>query len=348
MDIADKYTQAYRELSQEVHDAGLIQRRYWLSWAMIVGWTLTLAALIVLVFILGVTWFQLLMAAGIGAVMAQLGLLAHDAAHRQLFASRRWNEWTARIIACLLVGISYGWWMNKHNSHHGYPNQVGKDPDIDSRVLAFTPEATDRRTGLRAKLAKRQGWFFIPLLFLEGLNLQAQSLKMLLTKPKVPYRVPETLMILVRHTAYFVLIFTILPLGMAFTSFGLQVGFFGLLLGGAFALNHIGRPTVAADMRIDFLHRQVVMSRNIKDGPFVRFFMGGLQYQIEHHLFPIAPRASLPAVQSIVRKYCSRYDIPYEERHVAEASRTVLAYLNQVGLKHRDAFTCPLVQRYRI
>lgn len=226
MDIADKYTQAYRELSQEVHDAGLIQRRYWLSWAMIVGWTLTLAALIVLVFILGVTWFQLLMAAGIGAVMAQLGLLAHDAAHRQLFASRRWNEWTARIIACLLVGISYGWWMNKHNSHHGYPNQVGKDPDIDSRVLAFTPEATDRRTGLRAKLAKRQGWFFIPLLFLEGLNLQAQSLKMRLTKPKVPYRVTETLLILVRHTAYFVLIFTILPLGMAFTSFGLQVGFF--------------------------------------------------------------------------------------------------------------------------
>lgn len=348
MGTADLYTQAYRELSQEVHDAGLIQRRYWLSWAMIISWVLALAALIVLIFLLGATWFQLLIAAGIGAVMAQLGFLSHDAAHRQLFASRGWNEWTSRIVACLLVGISYGWWMDKHNSHHGHPNQLGKDPDIDSRVLAFTPEATDQRTGLRAKLAKRQGWFFIPLLFLEGLNLQVQSLKMLLTRPKVPHRVTELILIFLRHIAYFILIFTILPAGMAFAAFGVQIGFFGLLLGGAFALNHIGMPTVGADMRVDFLHRQVIMSRNIKDGPLVRFFMGGLQYQIEHHLFPVTPRASLPGVQKIVSKYCLRYNIPYEERHVIEASKTVLAYLNQVGLKHRDSFTCPLVQRYRM
>lgn len=347
MRTADLYTQAYRELSKEVHDAGLIRRRYWLSWTMIIGWVVALAALVALVFLLGNSWYQLLVAAGIGVVMAQLGLLSHEAAHRQLFASRRWNEWTSRIIAGLLIGISYGWWMDKHNSHHGHPNQVGKDPDIDSRVLAFTPEATDARTGLRAQLAKRQGWFFIPLLFLEGLNLQVQSLKMLFTRPNVPHRVTELFLIFLRHTAYFLLLFTLLPVGMAFASFGVQVGLFGLLLGGAFALNHIGMPTVSADMRVDFLHRQVLMSRNIQDGPLVRFFMGGLQYQIEHHLFPVAPRASLPAIQKIVRTYCSRYNIPYGERHVTDASKTVLAYLNQVGLKHRDAFTCPLVQRYR-
>lgn len=348
MRTADLYTQAYRELSQEVHDAGLIQRHCWFSWTMIIGWVLALAVLVVMVFLLGDTWYQLLVAAGIGVVMAQLGFLSHEAAHRQLFASRRWNEWTSRIIAGLLVGISYSWWMDKHNSHHGHPNQVGTDPDIDSRVMAFTPEASDARTGLRAQFAKRQGWFFIPLLFLEGLNLQVQSLKVLLTKPKVPHRVTELLLIVVRHTAYFILLFTVLPVGMAFASFGVQVGLFGLLLGGAFALNHIGMPTVAADARVDFLHRQVMMSRNIKDGPLVRFFMGGLQYQIEHHLFPVAPRGSLPAIQKIVRRYCSRYNIPYGERHAIDASKTALAYLNQVGLKHRDSFTCPLVQRYRI
>lgn len=174
-----------------------------------------------------------------------------------------------------------------------------------------------------------------------------QSLKTLLTRPKVPHRVTELLLITIRHTAYFVLIFTVMPVGMAFASFGVQVGVFGLLLGGAFALNHIGMPTVPADMRVDFLHRQIVMSRNINDGPFIRFSMGGLQYQIEHHLFPVAPRASLPAIQKIVRRYCSRYSIPYAQRHVLEASTTVLSYLNQVGLKNSDPYTCPLVQRYR-
>lgn len=348
MSTAARYTQAFRELSQEVHDAGLVRRRYGFTWSMLLGLLLSVALLIALLVWLGHTWFQLLVAVGIGVVMAQLGLLSHEAAHRQLFASRAWNEWVSRIYACLLVGISYGWWMDKHNSHHGHPNQVGKDPDIESNTLAFTPEATAQRTGLRAILARHQGWFFVPLLFLEGLNLHAQSFRALLTRRNMPHRFIELGLLIVRHTAYLVLLFTILPVGMAFAFFGLQVGFFGLLLGGAFALNHIGMPTVASDMRVDFLRRQIIMSRNIKDGPVVAFFMGGLQYQIEHHLFPVAPRGSLPAIQKLVHKYCSRYDIPYTQRHVFEASRSVITYLNQVGVKRSDPYICPVVQRFRL
>ena len=348
MGAADRYAAAYRQLSQEVHDAGLIRPRYGYTWGMVLGWVLAMVALVALIVVVGPSRYQLFVAVGTGVVMAQLGLLAHEAAHLQLFASRRWNEWTSRLLAGLLVGISYGWWLDKHNSHHGHPNQLGKDPDIDSRVLAFTPEATDQRRGLRATLAKHQGWFFIPLLVLEGLNLQVQSVKLLVTKPKVPHRVTELALIAIRHLVYFVILFTTLPVGLALASFGLKIGVFGLLLGGVFALNHIGRPTVAADLQIDFLHRQVLMSRNVKDGPVVWFFMGGLQYQIEHHLFPVVPRPNLPAVQHLVRQYCARYNIPYTQRNVRGAAKTVLAYLNQVGLKHRDPYLCPLVQRYRI
>lgn len=312
----------------------------WMGLAMVV--------LVALIFVVGPSRYQLFVAVGTGVVMAQLGLLAHEAAHLQLFASRRWNEWASRLVAGLLLGISYGWWLNKHNSHHGHPNQVGKDPDIDSRVLAFTPEASDQRKGLRAKLAKYQGWFFIPLLLLEGLNLQVQSVKMLVTKPKVPHRVTELVLIAIRHLVYFGIVFTTLPVGLAFASYGLKIGAFGLLLGGVFSLNHIGRPTVEEDLRINFLHRQVVMSRNVKDGPVVRFFMGGLQYQIEHHLFPVAPQQNLPAVQHFVRQYCTRYNIPYTQRNIRGAAKTVLAYLNQGGLKERDPYICPLVQRFRI
>lgn len=347
MRVADQYTETYRQLSQEVHEAGLIRRRYGFYWTMIIGWILALAGLFAMVVVLGETWYQLIIAALIGVVVAQLGILSHEAAHREVFASRAWNEWTSRLILGLLDGLSYGWWMDKHNTHHAHPNQEGKDPDIESRTLAFTPDASDRRTGLRAKLARHQGSFFIPLLFLEGLNLHVQSLKKLLATPGVPYRFTEISLILVRHTAYLMLLFVVFPVGMAFAFAGVQVGFFGLFLGGAFALNHIGMPTVPADVRLDFLRRQVVMSRNIKDGPLMRFLMGGLQYQIEHHLFPVAPRPALPALQTRVREYCARYNIPYTERTLTEASKTVVGYLNQVGLKNRDPYVCPLVQRYR-
>lgn len=344
---ADQYTETYRQLSRDVHEAGLIRRRYGFYGAMIIGWTLALAGMLALVVMLGETWYQMLIAALIGVVLAQLGFLSHEAAHREIFASRAWNEWTSRTMLGLLGGLSYGWWMNKHNTHHAHPNQVGRDPDVDSRMLVFTPEASDRRTGLGSTLARHQGRFFIPLLLLEGLNLHVQSLKTLLTVPGVPHRFTEIALILTRHTAYLTLLFSVLPVGMAFAFLGVQVGSFGLMLGGAFALNHIGMPTVPADVRLDFLRRQVPMSRNIQDGPLVRFLMGGLQFQIEHHLFPVAPRPSLPTLQKLVRGYCARNGIPYAERTVAEASRTVVAYLNQVGLKNRDPYLCPLVQRYR-
>ncbi|WP_178945713.1 acyl-CoA desaturase [Kocuria sp. TGY1127_2] len=343
----DQYARAFRNLSEEVHKAGLIRRQYTFYWSMILGCVAVLLGLLAVVIVLGATWYQMITAALIGAVLAQIGFLSHEAAHREVFASRAWNEWVSRILSGTLMGMSYSWWMNKHNTHHAHPNQEGKDPDVESTVLTFTPEASQRRTGLSAKLAARQGVYFVPLLLLEGFNLHVQSLKMLFSSPAVPHRVVEISLILIRHIAYLTLLFTMLPAGMAVAFVGVQVGSFGLLLGGAFALNHIGMPTVPSGTRIDFLRRQVVMSRNIHDGLLVRVLMGGLQYQIEHHLFPAAPRTSLPALQKIVRKYCQQYDIPYEQRTLPEAAVTVVSYLNQVGLKNRDPYVCPLVQQYR-
>lgn len=341
------YTDAYHRLSRTVHDAGLMRRRHGFYLFRIVGWIAVLAALSASVILLGETWLQLINAALIGMVMAQLGFLSHEAAHREVFASRAWNEWAARIISGLLMGLSFSWWMSKHNTHHAHPNRVGFDPDIESDLLAFTPEASDRRTGLSARLARRQGVFFGPLLLLEGLNLHYASLKTLLVAPRVPHRFTEIALIVVRHTAYPTLLLMVMPVGMALSFLGVQVGVFGLLLGGAFALNHIGMPTVPAGTHLDFLRRQVRMSRNIEDGPLARFFMGGLQFQIEHHLFPAVPRPHLPGLQLIVREHCAKLDIPYTQRSMSGAAASVIRYLNQVGLKNRDPYTCPLVRQYR-
>jgi fatty acid desaturase len=344
---AERYVEQYQSLTQAVNDAGLLNRRHRFYWIAIAAAVLAAAAIMIGVAYLGDTWWQLILAALMGVVMAQFGFLGHEAAHQQVFESRRWNQWVGRILAGLCTGLSYGWWMDKHNRHHASPNQVGADPDIAPGVLAFTPEAAASRTGLAAALAKRQGWFFLPLLLLEGLHLHVASIKTLTTKPALKQRWPELAFLAVRHLAYVVFLFIVLPPGMAVAFIAVQVGVFGFVLGGAFAPNHVGMPIVPAEAEVDFLRRQVLMSRNVRGGFLIHFFMGGLEYQIEHHLFPSAPRPNLPHIRTIVRDYCERYDVTYTETTLIAAFKTLLAYLNQVGLKNRDPYTCPLVRQYR-
>lgn len=81
--------------------------------------------------LIGDTWWQLVTAAVLAVVLTQVAMLGHDAAHRQIFRSGRWNDWTTLVIGNLLVGMSYGWWQHKHTRHHANPNKIGSDPDIE-------------------------------------------------------------------------------------------------------------------------------------------------------------------------------------------------------------------------
>jgi fatty acid desaturase len=75
--------------------------------------------------------------------------------------------------------------------------------------------------------------------------------------------------------------------------------------------------------------------------------MGGLNYQIEHHLFPSMPRPHLRTARMLVRDHCRSCDIPYVEASLLSSYRTVIGYLNRVGLAARDPFDCPLASRLR-
>lgn len=345
--LGNQYVEAFHQLTTEASDAGLMRRRYGFYWTTMVFWTLVTAATLVGVSLLGDTWLQLVLAALLGLAMAQLAFLGHEAAHQEIFASQGWNEWVARVLAGLFNGMSYGWWVDKHSRHHANPNKEREDPDVGAGVLSFTPDVTDERTGLAAKLARYQGYYFLPLLFFEGFSLHVSSFRTIFTGKDVAHRWTEILFVGIRVLGYLAFLFVFLPPGMAVAFVAVQVAVFGFLLGGAFSPNHIGMPTVPHDADIDFLRRQIHMSRNVRGGPLVHFFMGGLEYQVEHHLFPMAPRPALPALRNVVRRYCAENDIPYTETSLGGAFRTIIAYLNQVGLKHRDPYTCPLVRRYR-
>jgi len=344
-----RHLNGFSEVLRQVQAAGLMKRRYGFYWTRFAAATVALGSVFAGVALLGESWLQLLLAAALGTVLAQLAFLGHEASHRQIFRSARWNDWSGRVLSGFFAGISYGWWMNKHSRHHGNPNKLGKDPDIVSGAVAFSTEAAVARGPVGAWLARRQGYFFLPLLALEGLSLHVSSVRHLAGKHPVRHRWVEITFLVVRFAAYLAVLFWLLPAGMAFAFVGVQIGVFGFLLGGAFAPNHIGMPVVPREVKVDFLRRQVLMSRNVSGGPITRFFMGGLENQVEHHLFPGMARPNLRKARAIVQAYCAEHRITYTETTLLQSYRQLLGYLNAVGLSARTGtFVCPLTQQYRV
>lgn len=342
-----RYTSSYTQLAARVRESGLLRRRYGYYWTKISLTVVALAGLVAGMVLLGDSWFQLLLAGTLAVVLTQFSLLGHDAAHRQIFRSARANEWASLGLGTLLGGFSAGWWQHKHSSHHANPNKAGSDPDVAPGVLAFTPYARAERRGLGLYLADRQGWFYLPLLMFEGLNLHVSSVRRLLDPAPMKRRGWEIALLLTRHLVYLGGLLMLMPPGMAAAFLGVQLALYGLYLGGAFTPNHVGMPTVPPDLKIDFLRRQVLMSRNVSGGWLIHFLLGGLNLQIEHHLFPSMPRPNLRKLQPLVRQVCAEDNITYTEKSLPAAYASVLRYLNTVGLAATDPFGCPLAAQLR-
>ena len=314
---------------------------------ILVSLGLALAATLAGMILVGESWFQLLIAAALGIVFTQFAFLAHEASHRQVFTSGRTNDRLGKIVATLVVGMSYSWWMTKHTRHHKNPNQIGQDPDIAYDTIAFTVESAAEQRGFKAWIVQRQGWLFFPLLLLEGINLHYISIRTLITDKSIKGRWIELSMIVARVSAVVFILFWFLPVGMAFAFLGVQLAVFGLYMGASFAPNHKGMALIPAGTQMDFLRKQVLTSRNIRGGWWATWLFGGLNYQIEHHLFPSMPRPHLAETRRIVREYCATIGVPYTEASLMRSYGIVIEYLNRVGLAARNTFDCPLVDELR-
>ncbi|MET0783340.1 MAG: acyl-CoA desaturase [Leifsonia flava] len=339
-------TNDYTELSRMVLQSGLMRRRYGYYWTKLCAVPLVFLVAGAAFVLIGDTWWQLFMAAGFAVLFTQTAFLGHDAAHRQIFISGKWNDWTSLVIGNLFVGMSYGWWQHKHTRHHSNPNKEGSDPDIDLPVISFTHEQVERRrNAVTTWLIAHQGVFFFPILLLEGLSLHASSVRRVFARDHVDRRWVEMTFLVVRLGGYVTLIFLVLSPGVAAAFLGVQLGLFGFYMGASFAPNHKGMPIVPKSMKLDFLRRQVLMSRNIRGGRFVDVLMGGLNYQIEHHLFPSMPRPHLHRAAPMIAEYCREKDVSYMLTGLWESYGIVIRHINRVGLGERDPFDCPLASQ---
>jgi fatty acid desaturase len=333
-------TSDFAALLATVRDAGLLRRhrRFYIANFLIVTAVMA-AAWVGFAFLRG-SWFELLIAAALGILFTQYAFMGHETAHRQVWETPAANDFSARILCDLIVGMSYSWWMNKHSRHHAQPNTVDRDPDIERDFLVFQEKQARELTGISKWLAPKQGWIFFPALTLEGMNLHMQAFRTVFSPGHVDKRALEIVLLLIRNIGYIAIVFSFLPLGMAFAFVGVQMAVFGVYMGASFAPNHKGMPQIAPDARIDFLRRQVTTSRNIH-GTGTTTFMGGLNFQIEHHLFPNMARPYLKKTSAIVREYCAAREVSYTSVRALESYGIVIRYFNRVGLAARDPFDCP-------
>jgi fatty acid desaturase len=327
----------YAELKRLIKQRGLLDRQP----AYYAGKTVftlgLLAVSLALLFVLGDTWFQLLNAAFLAFVFVQISLLAHDFGHRQFtFLSPRKSDWLTLVFGNLLLGISRQWWIDKHNEHHGHPNQMDLDPDVDIPLLAFEEEQALEKRGLARFVVKYQAALIFPLSLLQAISMLRSSIEFLAAK-KAKSTLVEALTICAHYALYFALLFSVLEPLQALLFIAIHRGLFGTYLVSIFAPNHKAMPLLDRDTEVDFLRRQVLTSRNVVAHPITDFWYGGLNYQIEHHLFPRLPRNKLREAQPIIRVFCREHSIAYHETGVLQSYKEILQHLHAVGAPLRKA-----------
>jgi fatty acid desaturase len=330
-------TNRYAQLKRLIRENGLLdpQPAYYVG-----KMAFTLGLLVVgrtLLFVLGNVWFQLLNAVYLAFVFVQISLLAHDFEHRQFsFCSHRKNDWLTLVFGNLLLGVSRQWWIDKHNEHHGHPNQMDLDPDVDIPLLAFEEEQALGKRGFARLVVKYQAALIFPLSLLQAISLLRGSIQFLAAK-KAKSTLVEAVTICADLALYLGLLFWVLEPLQALLFVAVHRGLFGTYMVSIFAPNHKAMPVLDRDSQLDFLRRQVLTSRNVVAHSITDFWYGGLNYQIEHHLFPRLPRNKLRAAQPIIRSFCRGHSVAFHETGVLRSYKVILRHLHEVGTPLREA-----------
>ncbi|WNI17153.1 fatty acid desaturase family protein [Actinacidiphila sp. ITFR-21] len=326
----------FARLARRVATSGLLKRRPGYYSARIGGIAFLYAGTWAAFAFLGSSWWQLATAGVLGVLFAQIALVAHDIAHRQVFRLRRPSEVAGRIAGNLCVGMSYGWWQDKHTRHHANPNHEALDPDVNPDILLWSTDQARAARGVPRLIGGSQAYLFFPLLTLEGMNLHVAGVRALF-RPEFKQRTLEAALLGLHIAGYLTVLFLVLSPLQALAFIAVHQGLFGVYMGCTFAPNHKGMPTLTGDDRPDFLRRQVLTSRNVRGGRFTDLALGGLNYQIEHHLFPSMPTPHLRQARPIVRAYCAELGISYAEAGLFASYAQALRHLHRVGAPLRAA-----------
>ena len=319
----------YAQLKRLVKDAGLLEKNPG-HYAIKMAVNLSLLALSVAVLTLvDIVWLQMLNAAFLAFIIVQISYTGHDLGHKQVFRSSQNNDRLGLFVS-FLIGINRTWWVEKHNEHHSNPNDLDMDPDIELPVVAFSQDQARDMRGIARLIVRYQAFLFYPLVSCEGFVLRLSGIRYMLGN-RLMFPIAEPIMMAGHIGVYAGLVFWSLPVWQGILFIAVNQLLFGLYIGSTFAPNHKGMLMLDGNTQLDFLRKQVLTARNVKSSPLNDLLYGGLNYQIEHHLFPSMPRNRLKEAQKIVMPFCKEHSISYHETGVVQSQREILQFLHHVS-----------------
>ena len=304
-------TDKYDELLREVTAQGLFERTY-LHYCLntAIGVVVMGISLYALTLTDSATW-QILNAIVFAFFSAQIGIICHDLSHGEVFKSAKVNDFAAMMLWGLLCGLSESRWYYKHNIHHRNPNHIGHDPDMEI-LFVFSNYQAERRSALCKKwfFPNQHILFWIALSFVYPFNV-ASSMGYIL-RNFTPRSIFE-LELMVLHFIFLIgLPFYFLPIHVAalfiFTVFLVR----GVYMGTIFAPNHKGEEMLDEEGVFNWTY-QITFTRNIIPTWLNFYVLGGLVFQIEHHLFPSMSRLKCWQARQIVKQFCREHNLRYHE-----------------------------------
>ncbi|MEN8124764.1 MAG: acyl-CoA desaturase [Bacteroidota bacterium] len=295
----------------------------------IIMFALFLVPLIILLTVDMPGWAQLLLTVLIGIGMAGVGMnVMHDANHDS-FSSKKWVNKLMGSSIYILAGNVYNWQVQHNVLHHTYTNIQGMDEDIDAgRIIRFSKNAK------WLKIHKFQKYYSLFLYGLLTINWaittdfkQMRSyLKRKLSYGKFPNPVKEWSVLVITKVLYYSL-WVVLPiLVMNIPWWQVLIGFFvmhytaGMILSITFQLAHVmpntdmPLPDKEGNMEHTWVIHQLFTTSNFApNNKFVEFYTGGLNHQVEHHIFPHISHVHYKNISEIVRDTAKEFNLPYHE-----------------------------------
>ena len=319
----------FAELPRRIREQGLLEPQLRYYTIKMVSTLAMLSLSIALLILVDNFWFQIANAVFLAFVFGQIGYIGHDAGHLGVFRSKRGNRLVGYAVSFLL-SMSQSWWLNQHNQHHRSPNDLDDDPHTHIPVFAFSEEKAMRMRGVLRFLAAYQAFYFVPMLTFEFLALRFSSAQFLVSKRRPRTYLPELALMALHVVLYLGLLLYALNPWQALVFALVHQGLFGVYYGLVFAPNNKGMLILDKEQPLDFVRTQVLTTRNVRPNFLVDFLYGGLNYQIEHHLFTMMPRNRLRKARPIVMEFCQQRGIPYYETGALRSYREILSHMHQV------------------
>jgi len=259
----------------------------------------------------------------------QMAGLLHDAGHRAIFKTAKAND-IFGIICGAFLAMGYNSWRLKHNKHHVHTNQEDEDPDVSLPLLSFTKERLSKKKGIAYYLRKYQAYLYYPMGVLVGFSVRTASFLYFIKNFSKKY-VFELSLLIISLLIWFVVPLFFFSWQKYVLLFGVVNFTIGFYLLNVFAPNHKGMPQFAKNVKVSFLEQQIMTSRNIYPNWLTDFLYMGLNYQIEHHLFPNTPRNKLKQITPFVIALCKKRNMEFTQTTIIESNRIILSELQEIA-----------------